>query len=149
MLMNVCFLVMHLLCICCACDFMFRNWSLGERKSEWVSIVSLSEPEDSYKECSWICPQGVRDCRVQLEIAFVLISSRVQVGTMPCKECVGQVKTQSYDSEQKGWRISVVGLCRIEELHHLVVIEYFPQGMRARVSSWEFWRCKISGEIGL
>jgi hypothetical protein len=23
-LMNVCFLVMHLLCICCACDFMFQ-----------------------------------------------------------------------------------------------------------------------------
>jgi hypothetical protein len=25
MLMNVCFLVMHLLCICCACDFMFQT----------------------------------------------------------------------------------------------------------------------------
>jgi hypothetical protein len=24
-LMNVCFLVMHLLCICCACDFMFQT----------------------------------------------------------------------------------------------------------------------------
>jgi hypothetical protein len=24
-LMNVCFMVMHLLCICYACDFMFRN----------------------------------------------------------------------------------------------------------------------------
>jgi hypothetical protein len=25
MLRNVCFLVMHLLCICCACDFMFQT----------------------------------------------------------------------------------------------------------------------------
>ena len=31
-----------------------------ERKSEWVSIISLIEPEDSCKECSQICPQGVR-----------------------------------------------------------------------------------------
>jgi hypothetical protein len=23
--MNVCLLVMHFLCICCACDFMFQN----------------------------------------------------------------------------------------------------------------------------
>jgi hypothetical protein len=32
----------------------------------------------------------VRDCRVQLEKAFVLISSKVQLGTVSCKECAGQ-----------------------------------------------------------
>jgi hypothetical protein len=83
--------------ICCVCDFMVELKS--ERKSEWVSIVSLSEPEDSCKECSRIVRKECVDRRVHLEIAFVLISSKVQVGIVPCKECAGQVKSQSCDSE--------------------------------------------------
>jgi hypothetical protein len=43
--------------ICCVCDFMVKLKSEG--KKELVSIVSLIGPEDSCKECSRICRQGV------------------------------------------------------------------------------------------
>ena len=76
--------------ICCVCDFMVELKS--KRVSEWVSIVSLIEPEDSCKECSRMVHNECIDRRVQLEIAFVLIPSKVQIGIVPCKECTGQGK---------------------------------------------------------
>jgi hypothetical protein len=75
----------------------------------------------------------VRDCRVQLEIAFVLISSKVQVGTVPCKECVGQVKTQSCDSERRESKTAAMQVCaESRRLQHLVMFEDLPQGVCAR-----------------
>jgi hypothetical protein len=56
--------------ICCVCDFIVKLKS--ERVKQLVSIVSLFEPGDSCIECSGICPQGVRDRRVQEVITFVL-----------------------------------------------------------------------------
>jgi hypothetical protein len=76
--------------ICCACDFMYELKS--EREMELVSIVSLFELENSYKECSQIVCKGCIDRGVQIEIAFVLISSKVQSGPGACKECAGWVK---------------------------------------------------------
>jgi hypothetical protein len=55
-------------------------------------IPARSAVEFVRKECV--------DRRVQLEKDFVLISSKVQIGTVSCKECAGQVKSQSCDSEQ-------------------------------------------------
>jgi hypothetical protein len=46
-------------------------------------IPARSAVEFVHKECV--------DRRVQLEITLVLISSKVQLGTMSCKECVGQL----------------------------------------------------------
>jgi hypothetical protein len=44
-------------------------------------LFLYSEPRDSCIECSGICPQGVRDCRVQVEVTFVLSSQECRVGT--------------------------------------------------------------------
>jgi hypothetical protein len=65
--------------ICCVCDFMVELKSV--RMSELVSIVSLSLNQRFLQECSGICPQGVRDCRVQIEVAFVLSLRECRFGT--------------------------------------------------------------------
>ena len=96
-LMNVCFLS-------CICFYILCMWFHGwieVREEEWMSFNCLSKWARRFLQGVQLnCPQGVRDCRVQLEKAFVLIFSKVQIGTVPCKECTGQEKTQSCNSEQ-------------------------------------------------
>jgi hypothetical protein len=57
----------------------------------------------------------------------------VQIGTVPCKECAGQAKSQSCDSEQRVLKTAAAGVRRVERLQHLDVVEDLPQGVRARV----------------
>jgi hypothetical protein len=58
----------------------------------------------------------------------------VQLGTVPCKECAGQAKSQSCDSEQSIGRLLLQGVRRVECLQHLDVVEDLPQGVHARSS---------------
>jgi hypothetical protein len=43
MLMNVCFLDMHLLCICCACDFRVSKLKSERRGNEFQLFLYLSQ----------------------------------------------------------------------------------------------------------
>ena len=111
------FLVMHFLCIWSACDFMFQTevWK-GERMS---SIVSLSEPGDSCKVCSWIHLQGVHWWRLG-SLTLDLIHPEVEVscwsyaGSAQAEEEVSVVKMRKGD-----WRLLLQKVRRVGRIQHL------------------------------
>jgi hypothetical protein len=89
----------------------------------------------------------VRDCRVQLEKAIVLIHLRsADLAPEPCKACAGWTKTQSCDSEQKELRLLLQG-CAESKLQHLDVVEDFPQGVHAK-NSFEGPRSRKEAQKG-
>ena len=87
---------------------------------EWVTIVSLSEPGDSCKVCSWIHPQGVRWWRLG-SLTFVLTHPEVEVG------CWGRARSAQAEEEEvsvvnlrKGdWRLLLQEVRRVRRTQHL------------------------------
>jgi hypothetical protein len=77
----------------------------------------------------------VRDCRVYLEIAFVLISSRVQIWHQSRARCAQARRSLRVAILSKGLKDFCCRGAQDRRLHHLVVIEDLPQEVRARVSS--------------
>ena len=73
----------------------------SEREGEWGSIISLSEPGDSCKECCWIHSQGVRWWRLS-SLNLILVHSEEEIGLLkPGKECAGWRRSLSCKPKQR------------------------------------------------
>ena len=71
------------------------------------------------------------------------------MGTVLCKECAGQAKSQSFDFELKGLKDFYCRSAQGRRLQHVVVVEGLPQAVRAKGFLRRLKFMKNSGGISL
>jgi len=144
--MNVFLHVMHCFYMMC---MWFHGW-IEVWEGMWMSFNCFSNWAKRFLQGVQLnCPQGVRWQKGSIRVSFCSHSSQECMGTVLCKECAGQAKSQSCDFEQKGLKDFYCRSVQGRRLQHLVVVEGFPQGVRAKGFLRRLKFMKNSGGISL